>query len=274
MLAQNNRRGAAAGIVVAVIFLLLIAGGIWYFVSKPFQTHVNQAITQATDWTPENIKKDPAGYLTWAIAQTDGTKQKLDAAQLALTTQRNTIANKLEKASTDKSDYERLLKEMKAAYEKADNENSWPATVRRHEFDKNELKRKIVECDHNLQKATTLAGSCSDAKSKVAARLDEINDQLSKVDTLRTDLETKLETAKVQQTFEGIDNVSTNFDQIVSTSKALSETAEKSTGVNDLIKPTGDDRDNEEFDKIMGKKKEAPPAKDAPAPPKDAPAGK
>jgi chromosome segregation ATPase len=257
MLAQRSRRGAAAGIVVAVICLLLVAGGIWYFVSKPFHTNVNEKFKQATEWTPENIKKDPVGYLNSAIEQIDETKKKLGAAQLALTTQRNDISNSLEKYSTDKSNYERLMPELKETYEKADTKNDWPATVRGHKFDKGELRRKIVECNHDLQKATTLTDSYSGAKGKVVDRLDEVNDQLTKIESVRTDLTTKLETAKVQQTFEGIDNVSTNFDHIVSTSNALSETAEKNAGVDELIKPSGEEKTNEEFDKIMGKNKPA-----------------
>ena len=47
--------------------------------------------TQETQWTPENIKKDPVGYLTWAIDQTDATKTRLEAAQVALTKQRRDL---------------------------------------------------------------------------------------------------------------------------------------------------------------------------------------
>ena len=70
-------------------------------------------------------------------------------------------------------------------------------------------------------------------------------------------LSTDLETAKVQATFEGIDNVSSNFDDIVNTSKAMSETAKRTPNVKDLMKPSGDARNDEEFNKIMGKGKDA-----------------
>ena len=42
-----------------LIVLALVAGGIWFFISKPFQMQVKQTYNQATQWTPENIKKDP-----------------------------------------------------------------------------------------------------------------------------------------------------------------------------------------------------------------------
>ena len=73
-----------AGVVVAVIVLVLVLGGVWYFVSDPFHQRVKDTFTGQTKWTPENIKKDPAGYLSWAIDQTTATKGKLETAQLAL----------------------------------------------------------------------------------------------------------------------------------------------------------------------------------------------
>jgi hypothetical protein len=258
MLAQSNRRGAAAGIVVAVIFLLLIAGGIWYFVSKPFQTHVNQAITQATDWTPENIKKDPEGYLTWAIKQVDGTRDKLQAAQLALTKQKIEVSNKLEEKSTQKSQCEALLTELKKAYTTATDKNQWPVTVGQSKFDdERELKRKIVEASHFLDNASQLVDTYSKAKGKVSDRLDDIDGQMTKVEELKTKLATDLETAKVKQTFEGIEGVHDDFTNILNTSKALTETEEHNTSISDMIKPSGDAKVDEEFDKIMGKNKPA-----------------
>ena len=94
----------------------LVAGSIWFFVSKPFQTHVNQAFNQATQWTPENIKKDPVGYLTWALAEVGKTEDKLQASELSLKTKKNATARALEKHTADQSQYEKLLTEFKEAY--------------------------------------------------------------------------------------------------------------------------------------------------------------
>ena len=83
-----------------------------------------------------------------------------------------------------------------------------------------------------------------------------MENQLSKVEQLKTQLTTDLETAKVQQTFEGIDGVSTNLTEIVHTSEALADSAAH-TSVKEMIKPSGDARIDAEFDKIMGKKKDS-----------------
>ncbi len=167
------------------------------------------------------------------------------------------VSEKLEKATTDNADYNTFLKELKEAYVKADQMNDWPADVRHHKYEKKEMERTIVKCSQHIDDESKKVDTYTAAKNKVTSGLDVIEEQLSKVDTLRMQLSTDLETAKVQATFEGIDNVSSNFDDIVNTSKAMSETAEKNANVKDLMKPSGDARNDEEFNKIMGKGKDA-----------------
>ena len=153
----NNRRGSSpVGIIVALIVLALVVGGIWFFVSKPFQTHVTQAYNQATQWTPENIKKDPVGYLTWALAEVGKTEDKLQASELSLRTKKNKTERALEKQTADQSQYEKLLTEFKEAYTTAAQKKKWPARVRGTEFDEMHMKRKIVECNDKIKNTADL----------------------------------------------------------------------------------------------------------------------
>jgi hypothetical protein len=258
MLAQRNRHGAVAGVVVAVIVLVLVLGGIWYFVSDPFHQKVNDTIKGQTKWTADNIKKDPAGYLSWAIDQTKGTKDKLATAQLALQKQLNEINDKLKENKTEASEYEGLINDMMDEFDKANAKNSWPVTVHGHTFDTaKDLKDKAVDANGKLDRAKTLVDTYSKAQAKIQDRLSEIDGQMTKVENLKTKLETDLETAKVQQTFDNIEGVSSNFDEIVHMSDAMAQTAEKNASVSDMIKPTGETRVNEEFDKLMKKHKDA-----------------
>jgi hypothetical protein len=156
-----------------------------------------------TKWTPENIKKDQVGYLRWAIDETEAKKTRLEAEQRDLTGQQHELSGNLATVSADKSDQEALLKELKDAYEKATDKNLWPVVVRNHKFDASlDLKRKIVECHHDLENASKLVETYSAAKSNVADRLAEIDQQKSSNETLRRKLEADLEAAKVQQTME------------------------------------------------------------------------
>jgi predicted nucleic acid-binding Zn-ribbon protein len=146
---------------------------------------------------------------------------------------------------------------MMDEYDKANAKNSWPVTVHRVTFETaQELKDKAVDANGKLERAKSLVETYTKAQAKVKDRLSEIDGQMTKVENLKTKLETDLETAKVQQTFEGIEGVSSNFDDIVHTSDALAQTAEKNSSVKDMIQPSGEARVNEEFDKLMQKRKD------------------
>lgn len=252
----NNRRGASSvGIIVGLIVLLLVGGGIWYFLSKPFQTHLNQAYSQATQWTPENIKKDPVGYLTWALVEVGKTEEKLQASELSLKTKKNATARALEKHTADASQYEKLLTEFKDAYTAAAAAKKWPARVRNLEFDEMGLKRKIVECNDKIKNTTSLVDTYSKTDKVIADKLGEIEGKLAEVDKLKNKLSTNMEIAKVNQSVEGMDGIGDQLNSIVDTSSALAKTAEEGTSVAEMIKPSGDARVDDEFAKIMGKSK-------------------
>lgn len=252
----NERRGMLhLAPIVGLIVLLLIAGGIWYLLSKPFQTHVNQAYLGATQWTAENIKKDPVGYLAWALAEVGKTEDKLQASQLSLKTKQNGTSRALEKHTADQSQYEKLLGEFKDAYTAAATAKRWPAKVRNTEFDEMAMKRKIVECSDKIKNTASLVDTYSKTDKVISDKLAEIEGKLAEVDKLKNKLSTDMEIAKVNQSVEGIDSINDQLNAIVDTSTALAKTAEQGTSVADMIKPSGDARVDDEFAKIMGKSK-------------------
>ena len=252
----NYRRGSSSvGIVVGLVVLALVAGGIWFFVSKPFQTNVKQAYNQATQWTPENIKKDPVGYLTWALDEVGKTEGKLQASELSLRTKKNATARALEKHTADNSQYEKRLSEFKDAYSKAAEEKKWPTRVRGAEFDEMGLKRKIVECNDKIKNTASLVETYSKTDKVIGDKLGEIEGKLAEVDKLENKLSTNMEIAKVNQSVDDIGAIGDQLNAIVDTSSALAKTAEEGTNVADMIKPSGDARVDDEFSKIMGKKK-------------------
>jgi len=252
----NNRRGSSlVGVIVGLIVLALVGGGIWYFVSKPFMTHVNQTFNQATQWTPENIKKDPVGYLTWALDEVGKTEGKLQASELSLKMKKNGTARALEKHTADKSQYEKLLTEFKDAYTTASEKKKWPIRVRNTGFDEMGLKRKIVECSDKIKLTESLVDTYTKTDKVIGDKLGEIEGKLTEVDKLKNKLSTNMEIAKVNQSVDDIGTIGDQLNAIVDTSSALAKTAEEGASVADMIKPSGDARVDDEFSKIMGKSK-------------------
>jgi hypothetical protein len=251
---QYRRGSSVVAVIVGIAVVLLIAGGIWYFVSKPFQTHVNQVYDKATQWTPENIKKDPVGYLTWALAEVDKTKDKLDASRLGLATKKNANTRVLKKQSADMSDYENLFKEFKDAYAKAGTEKHWPVTVRGKEFSEKAFKSATVECNAHIANTKVVVDTLTKTEKLIDDKLSEIEAKLSEVEQLKIKLSANLEIANANKSVEDIGSIGDQLNAIVDTSSALAKTTEENS-VADMVKPSGDAHVEDEFSKIMGKGK-------------------
>jgi chromosome segregation ATPase len=222
-------------------------------VSKPFQTEVKEGYRQATEWTAENIQKNPVGYLTWALEEVGKTEQKLQASVLSLKTKKNGAERALERNHADQTEYNKLLDEFKNAYRSASSPSSWPVTVRNASFEENALKRKIVECNDKLKNVGTLVETYTKTKNVIDRKLTELDGKLAEVIKLKNKLSTDLEIAKVNKSVEGIDSIGDQLNAIVDTTAALVSTSEEGTSVEEMIKPTGDQRVEDEFAKIMGK---------------------
>lgn len=252
----NNRRGSSViGLIVGLIVLALVVGGVWYFVSKPSRAKWDETVRQATQWTPENIKKDPVGYLNYALEEVGKTEDKLQASELSLRTKKNATARALEKNTSDKSDYDTLLTELKAAYNNAAADKKWPAQVRGAQLDEKDLKIRIVECGRKFDLASSLVDTYSKTDKVIGDKLDEIEGKLRDVEKLKDKLSTNMEIAKVNQSVDDIGSIGDQLNAIIDTSSALAATADKGTSVESMIKPSGDARVDDEFSKIMGKKK-------------------
>lgn len=246
----TSQRGSTS-VIAIILVLVLIGGGIFFFVSKPFQTSVKDAYEVATEWTPENIQKDPVGYLSWALRHTDATKQKLEASILSLKTKRNAAARALEKNTADKGQYEKLFEELKQAYTAA--AGQFPVVVRGNSLEEGKLKSSIVEANDTIRNHEILVQTYTKTGTIIERKLGEIQNQMTELERLRNKLSTDLEIAKVNKTVEGIGSIGDQLLAITDTANALASTAEEGTSLQDMITPTGTARVDEEFAKLMAK---------------------
>lgn len=252
---SSSRHGASnLGALWSLIAVLLVGGGIWFYVSKPFQTTVKENFRQATEWTPQNIKKDPVGYLTWALDEVAATESKLEASVLGMKTRKNAIDRALDKHQADKSEYEKLLGELKEAYRSASassTSQSWPVKVRELTFDESALKRKVVECSDKITNTTSLTETYAKTRDVIDGKLREVDLKLAEVIKLKSRLTTDLEIARVNKSVEGLDSLGDTLNAIVDTSAALAKTAESGASIEEMIKPSNASKIDEEFSRII-----------------------
>lgn len=247
-----NRRGAiSTGSIGTLLLLALTAGGIWFYLSKPFQTTVKRNYEQATEWTSENIKHDPAGYLTWALEEVQRTESKLESSVLGLKTRKNAMDRALDKYRADQNEYEKLLGELKVGYRTASAAQAWPVKVREISFDESAIKRKVVECSDKLKSTTSLVETYTKTRDVIDGKLRQVELKLDEVVKLKNRLSTDMEIARVNKSVEGIDSIGDTLNAIIDTSTALAKTAEAGTSVEEMIKPSNASKIDEEFSKIL-----------------------
>jgi hypothetical protein len=233
----------------------VIGGGIWFYVSKPFRTQVKDSFNSATEWTPENIKANPAGYLTWALDEATKTEKKLETSSFSLESHKNDAEKALGKFSAEKSQYEKLLGELKEAFKTASHDKKWPVEVHGQTLNEGDLKRRLVECHDAMRDTTSLMDTYARTKKVIDDKQNEIKDKLSEVKQLKSTLSTNIELAKANDSVGDIEAIGGQINKIESQSSALIHTAEESKSVADMIKPSSQSHVDEEFSKIMGDSK-------------------
>lgn len=247
---KRNRSGSSAVVVVVVVALIVAA--VAYFWSKPFQTKVDEAARQAREWTPENIQKDPVGYLTWAQAETQRTEDRLNASALSLRTKKNQIERETTAGTADQDAYRKLLDEAKERYRTASAANQWPVDLRGTKLDEGQLKAKIVEANTKVASIQETLAAYSKAHTVIERKFEQVEAKLVEVQKLRARLSTDLEIAKVNKSVEGIGAINDQVSTIMDTANALVSQQDGGVSLEDLVTPSGKQRIDEEFSKIMG----------------------
>ena len=243
-----DRKGSTIVIVLVVIAVL---GVILFFVSKPFSTRVKEATRQVTEWTAENIQKDPVGYLTWALDECKKTENRLLASKLALKTKKNQTERSLTANQADLTAYSKLLDEAKALYKKASAANTWPVELRGVKLEQAPLKTKIVEAHDKVKNLGELVSTYKQTQGVIDRKLTDVETKVMEVQKLKNKLSTDLEVAKVKKSVDGIDAISDRLSAIAATTDALVSTTAEGASLEDMIEPTGQQRVDTEFDKIM-----------------------
>jgi DNA repair exonuclease SbcCD ATPase subunit len=245
---DTSRRGSA---VFVVIIILAVAAVVFFFVSKPFQTRVKEATRQATEWTSENIQEDPVGYLTWARDEVQQSEKKLNAGLLSLKTRHNEIERLLKAKSADKQAYDELLKEAKTVYREAADDGTWPAVLRGAELNEQQLKERIVATSEHLASIDAVMNAYKQTTAALVRRINEVNAKLDEVRKLKKKLDTDIEIARVKESVDGINAINDRLAAIGDTTDALISSGEETEELEPLLEPTGDERFDAEFERIM-----------------------
>ena len=118
-------------------------------------------------------------------------------------------------------------------------------------MEERKLKSTIVESNNKVGQLQELVTTYTNTGKLISRKLDEVELKLTEVRKLKNKLDTDLEIAKVQKSVEGIGEINDRLNAIMDTSAALVDSG-TDISLDDLVTPTGDQRVDDEFSKIMG----------------------
>lgn len=237
-------------IIAGIIVIALIIGALFYFVSDPFKTKVDTQLEQATKWTPENIHKDPSGYLSWAVSQADDTVEALSARRIGLTQQKSNTERMLQKASKDLASAKKLFDQFRDAYKEAGGANTWPKEVAGTQYQEAELKKQIISLKSKADSLQQQVAHLSSIQQTIRTHLDQLDQKLTDSKTTRTDLAQRLEIVKANKAIEDINSLKSDVDGLAGVADFLAQT-ENVPSVDQLIQEEQSTISDADFNNIL-----------------------
>jgi hypothetical protein len=249
---QSVRNGGAAPMVVGLLVVAFIAGVVWYFVSDPFRTKVDSAMTAATTWTPENIAKDPTGYLNWCEAQTKKAIESLSANKISVAQSRAKLETMVSDAKRKIGVGEKAVEELKQLYTKAEESKSWPVTWNGAPHDREKVKLQTVTLHRQVENQKSILAKAEAGIAKLNAQDSKIleaqaraNEQLANITANREMLKVNSLTSDLKEKLVSMQSV------MQATIDAASDTS-GTVSIDQLDDASAGTVSDDEFQKILG----------------------
>lgn len=212
-----------ARLISGLIVVAALAGGVLFFFSPYFKDKVTQHYEDLTQWTPEKIAADPAGYLRAAIRQLDDIERDLQGRKLALTTQKSTVEGKLRR---DEDAYLPLavkkLEELKADYRGAEASADWSlVTVGGKSVTQGELQDLILQGDANVSRARKNIQQYRDYLVRVGAEIERTDKLIQELREKRAEVRQSLEHVQLEQKVGDYTALRDRINAVLATTQAL-----------------------------------------------------
>lgn len=245
-----------------LVILTVVGLGAWYLASKPFAARVNEAARQGTQWTPEQINKNPSGYFNWAVSELTKNVEKLKANELSLKIEKKRVERAMAENAGKVKSSTKMLDAARAAYKALpDAEGSgkkFPLSVEGVTFDTlSSFKRDCYKLENRRKVAEA-------SQLRFSAAVAKIDGWLDKIAAKQTEAEINLETAnaqlailRTQQTIDGVGGLAESINGLLDEIEMVASDSDPAR-VGSLLDvaersetPSGGLSDAD-FDKLMG----------------------
>lgn len=182
----RSSAGSATSAIVTVVACLSLT----YLLSSPFRVKMDRIYEQATSWTPAQIQKDTAGYLTWATTECQSIQDRIGAKRIEIGSARDRLANQIEKLRDEIPDNTELLEKTKIVIRSG----IWPAYYQGRQISKIEAEQLLLlladRSDLLKKQSTAIHKQLAAAErglSLLSARNFEVDRVLLRIQSLQFD---------------------------------------------------------------------------------------
>ncbi len=161
---------------------------------------------QNTQWTPENIRANPALFLQDMIAASDALKNKIEAQDIAFIRLKKQAERKVSEADSAIARYTKFLNEAKKQYKAAkENGNAFPVNVNGFELSEEELSEKVADALERIELSKKSRATNSVVVKKVEIRQGVLKTKSRELRSIRRKLVLQLEQVKMNEALGEID---------------------------------------------------------------------
>ena len=234
-------------------WLILALGvfAIFYVVSDPFQAQVDQVVEQKTQWTPQNIQKNPQQYLLHSKQEARNARDSLSASLIDLAQQRARLQSQFITNQTELDGLNQLLPILISSYQESEDTDHWPAKVGETLLTERELRARILEADgryqrsgENNQRLSRQLSQLSSREEQVREKIREVNLVIGRIDAASEDLETRA-------ALEAVERIDRDLGAIISVAQVLEEISRDPGSLDALIEQQAVTDDNVRFRAIL-----------------------
>jgi hypothetical protein len=242
--------------ITGLLILAVLVGGGLYLTSDKIKAWWDQRWTGMTEWTPENIAKDPAGYLTWAQGEFTRIEGELKGHKQALLTRKVEVQAKLKDEDAAEKTLAKVLTNLKGDYRGAVSTGDWTEVkVDGRSVSESEMRELILEADAKHARAERKQSVYRRYQTRVEEELKKVDKLLKDLQTMREEIDEQLEYVKMDKTVADYTSLMNKVDSVLNTSQAIRENETDKLSVDDLVKLEERNQKLEDekvrFDRIM-----------------------
>lgn len=229
------------------------AVALFYVISGPFQAQVDQTIQQKTEWTPQNIQKNPGQYLFHSKNEAKDARDSLSASLIDLAQQRARLQSQFLSNQTELDNVGRLLPSLVSAYHESEDANLWPARIGETLLTERELKGRIMEADDRYQRAKENSQRLSQQLAQLSSREEQVREKIREVDLVITRIDAAAEELETRAALESIERIERDLGAIVSVAQVLEEISRDAGSLDALMEQQVVADDDERFRAILNR---------------------